>query len=168
MIINALKQDTPQSEIETVATEKEDSFRNLIRRNIKPLPGAIDLIKSLGEHKFRMALASSAPMGNIRLILSGLGIENRFQVIITGQDIAEGKPSPQGFQLAARKLGVKPGSCVVIQDAAAGITAAKRAGMFCLAVTNTHSRTKLAKADLIVDTLEKVSVIDLERLLTSS
>ena len=168
IIINALGQDTPQSEIEAIATEKEDSFRNLIRHNIKPLPGAIDLIKSLREHKFKMALASSAPMENIRLILNSLGIKDCFQVIITGQDVAEGKPSPQGFLLAARKLGVKPESCVVIEDAVAGIAAAKRAGMFCLAITNTHSRTKLAEADIVVNTLEKVSVIDLERLLSPS
>jgi len=65
-------------------------------------------------------------------------------------------------------LGVEPRNCIVTEDAIAGITAAKRAGMSCLAVTNTHPRPSLMEADLVVDTLEAVSVNDLEELLSPS
>ena len=85
--------------------------------------------------------------------------------VIAEKDVTEGKPSPQGFLLAAERLGIKPEDCIVIEDAVAGVAAAKRAGMHCLAVTNTHPRTGLAEADLIVDSLEAVTVSDLERLL---
>ena len=168
IVRNTLGQGTPQSEIDTITMEKENNFRNGVRQRIKPLPGAISLIKSLAEHRFKVALASSAPIENIRLITTGLGINNYFQSIIAGRDVTEGKPSPQGFLLAARKLGIEPKNCIVIEDAVAGVSAAKKAGMSCLAITNTHPRTSLTEADLIVDTLEEVSVNDLERLLKPS
>lgn len=167
-IIRNVLGDIAQSEVDAIAGEKEKSFRQIVRHNIKPLPGAIELIKSLREHGFRLALASSAPMENIQLVLGGLGISNCFQAIVWGREVKEGKPSPQGFLLAAKKLGVAPGNCIVIEDAIAGVTAAKRAGMHCLAVTNTHPRAKLIEADLVVDTLEAVTVDDLEQTLESS
>jgi len=156
------------NEIDVIASEKEENYRQRVRHNIKPLPGAVKLIKSLKEHGFGVALASSAPVENIQLIMQGLGIEDYFQAIVSGRAVKEGKPSPQGFLLAAQKLGVEPGNCVVIEDAPAGITAAKRAGMHCLAVTNTHPRNHLMEADLIVDTLETVSINELEELINPS
>jgi len=152
------------SEIDVIAEEKEANYRQRVRQNIRPLPGAVKLIRSLKEHGFGVALATSAPIENIQLVMRGLGIEDSFQAIVSGREVKEGKPSPQGFLLAAKKLGVEPGNCIVIEDAPAGITAAKRAGMHCLAVTNTHPRSSLIEADLIVDTLEAVSVNDLEGL----
>ena len=154
------------SEVDTITSEKEKAFRRSVRQHIKPLPGAITLIKSLKENGFSLALASSAPAENIQLILKGLDIGNCFQAIVWGREVREGKPSPQAFLLAAQKLGVVPENCIVIEDAVAGVTAAKRAGMRCLAVTNTHPRTNLAEADLIVDSLEKIGVDDLEALLS--
>ena len=105
-----------------------------------------------------MAIASSAPMENIQLVIRGLGISNYFQAIVWGREVAEGKPSPQGFLLAAEKLGVEPKDCIVIEDAVAGVAAAKRAGMKSLAVTNTHPKASLKEADHVVDTLETVGV----------
>jgi beta-phosphoglucomutase family hydrolase len=165
IILNTLGELTLQSEIDAIGREKERKFRNAVRQNIKPLPGAIELIKSLAPHGFKLALASSAPIENIKLLTKGLGIDKCFYAIISGGDVTEGKPSPQGFLLAAQRLGVEPKNCIVTEDAIAGITAAKRAGMYCLAVTNTHPRPSLTEADLVVDTLEAVNTNDLEQLL---
>jgi len=165
IIRNILGEQTAQGEIEAIAREKEETFRSMIGQKIKPLPGAVELIKSLRENRFKMAIASSTPMENIQLITGGLGIDNYFQSIVTGQDVTEGKPSPQGFLLAAQRLGVEPRNCIVIEDAVAGVTAAKRAGMHCLAITNTHPRQSLKEADLIIDTLKAVSINDIEGLL---
>ncbi len=164
IIKNVLGDGISQSEIDALAGDKEENFRQKVRQNIKPLPGAIKLIKSLKEHGFSQALASSAPVENIQLILGSLDIKDCFRAIVSGREVKEGKPSPQGFLLAAKKLGIVPGSCIVIEDAVAGVAAAKRAGMRCLAVTNTHPRTSLTEADLVVDTLEAVGVNDLEGL----
>ena len=157
--------ETPQGEIEAIAREKEETFRSLIGHKIRPLPGVIALLRSLRGNGFKMAIASSTPMENIRLITGGLDIENCFQAIVSSQDVTEGKPSPQAFLLAAQRLGVEPKNCLVIEDAVAGFTAAKRAGMPCLAVTNTHPRQSLKEADLIVDTLESISINDIEGLI---
>ena len=165
IIRDTLGEQISQSEIDAIAREKEKTFRQVIGQNIKPLPGAVKMLKSLREHGFKMALASSAPIENIRLVTRGLGIDDYFHSIVTGRDVAEGKPSPQGFLLAAQKLGVEPKDCIVIEDAIAGVAAAKRAGMKCIAVTNTHPRESLAEADLTVDTLEEITAGDLEELL---
>jgi len=147
-----------QEEVDAISKKKQALYRQRVSQNIVPLPGAIELIKSLNKHGIKTAIASSAVSKNIDVILQGLGIENSFQAIAFGTEVAEGKPSPQIFQLAAKKLGVKSGNCVVIEDAIAGVAAAKRAGMKCVAVTNSHPGTSLKNADLIVDTLEKVDI----------
>jgi beta-phosphoglucomutase family hydrolase len=165
IIGNTLGEQISQSEIDAIAREKEETFRQVVRQNIKPFPGAVELLKSLRRHRFKMAIASSTPIENIKLITGGLGIIDYFHSIVTGRDVTEGKPSPQGFLLAAQRLGVEPESCIVIEDSVAGVTAAKRAGMRCLAITNTHPRHRLKEADLIIDTLEAVTAKDLERLL---
>ncbi len=165
IIRHTLGKQISQSEMDVISRVKEQTFRKSVRQNIKPLPGALKLMKSLGEHGFKVALASSAPVENIRLLTRSLGINNCFQAVVSGRDVIEGKPSPQGFLLAAQKLGVAPKRCIVIEDAVAGVAACKRAGTHCIAVTNTHPRESLTEADLIVDTLEAVTVNDLEALL---
>ena len=165
IIQTVLGDQIAQTEIGAIAQEKEETYRNLVKENIKPLPGALELLRSLKANGFRIALGSSAPMENIQLVLQGLGIDSYFQATVSGREVTEGKPSPQGFLLAAKKLGVDPAGCIVVEDAIAGVTACKRAGMCCLAVTNTHPREKLAQADLVVDSLEEVTTADLENLL---
>ena len=122
-------EDIAPRELDDIAGEKEKTFRHSVRGNVKPLPGAVKLIKSLKERGFNLALASSAPTENIQLILKGLDISSCFQAIVWGREVKEGKPSPQGFLLAAKKLGIAPERCIVNEDAVAGVTAAKRAGM---------------------------------------
>ena len=168
IIRNTLGGSISPSEVDVVASEKEENFRRRIGQNVKPLPGAVELIRLLKERGVKMAIASSAPIENIQLVSRGLGINNYFQAIVWGREVTEGKPSPLGFLLAAKKLEVEPRNCVVIEDAIAGVTAAKRAGMKCLAVTNTHSRMSLMEADLVVDTLEAISVDDLVGLFNST
>jgi len=148
----------PNAEVQAIATEKEDRYRQLVSQQVAPLPGAIELIKSLVAKGVKMAIASSAPMENIQLITGSLGLADCFQAVVWGGEVTEGKPSPQGFLLAAEKLGVEPGNCLVIEDAVAGVAAAKSAGMKCLAVTNSHPAERLTKADLVVNALSEVTV----------
>lgn len=156
-------------ELDIIAREKEENYRQQVTENIiKPLPGAIELIRSLGQHSIKMAIASSAPPENIHIIIRRLGIEDCFQAIVWGREVAEGKPSPQIFLRAATKLEAEPENCVVIEDSVVGVTAAKSAVMKCVAVTNSHPRNSLQEADLIVDTLEAVSVSDLAGLFSTA
>jgi beta-phosphoglucomutase family hydrolase len=161
IIRSALGESISPEEVDAIASEKEANYRRRVAGNIRPEPGAIELIRSLRQHGLKMAIASSAPPENIRLILRGLGIDGCFHAVVWGRAVARSKPDPEIFLLAARKLGVAPGNCVVIEDAIAGVAAARRAGMKCVAVTNSHSRSSLKAADLIVDSLESVSAGDL-------
>ena len=154
----ALGNSLSPEEENALSGKKQAIYRRRVSQNVIPLPGAVALIKSLNQHKIKTAIGSSAVPENIDVIIRGLGIEDCFQAIAYGTEVAEGKPSPQIFQLAAKKLGVKPADCVVIEDAIAGVAAAKKAGMKCIAVTNSHPAQSLKNADLIVDTLEKVDI----------
>jgi beta-phosphoglucomutase family hydrolase len=154
----------PHKKVETLVREKEEAFRLRIERNITPLPGVLPLLSSLREDGFKLALVSSTPLQNIQMIFSSLGIEGLFECLVSDSDVSKGKPDPEGFLLAARRLELEPRYCVVIEDAVAGVRAAKAAGMKCIAVTGTHPKESLAEADLVVDTLEAVNSRTIELL----
>ncbi len=160
-------EDYPESEIEAILVAKEGLFREKAAGNLRSFPGALELIDELKEYKVRVALATSSPIENGQFVLRQLGIEDGFDVTVWGREVTEGKPSPQIFLLAAERLNINPKNCVVIEDAVAGVTAAKRAGMRCLAVTNSHPGEKLGGADLVADSLEDVSVADIAGIFNS-
>jgi len=150
--------------INAIADFKETTFRSLIKDKITALPGVIELVNSLKNAGIKMALVSSTPKENIDLILGKLGIMQYFDVIVSGDDVTEGKPSPQVYLLGAKKLSVAPHNCVVIEDAVVGVEAAKGGGMKCIGVTNTVPASKLSAADLIVDSLANVKIEMIEKL----
>lgn len=164
-IIREFLGDITEGEAQKVAEEKEVLFRTIARGNIRAIPGARELIKSLKEKGFKVGLGSSTVPENVELILRTLDIDRYFDAVATGSDVAESKPSPQLFLLVARRLGVPAEHCIVIEDAPVGIAAAKSGGMKAVAVTSTNPRESLAGADLIIDSLEELTVSDLERLL---
>jgi beta-phosphoglucomutase family hydrolase len=163
-IRRVLAPDISADEVEALAERKEAIFRAQVKGNIKPLPGVLPLLHSLKENGFRLALASSTVPENIKMLLSSLGIEQLFDCLVSGRDVSRGKPDPEGFLLAAKRLGVEPGSCVIVEDAIDGVRAAKAAGMKCVAVANTHPRESLSAADLTVDSLEAVDSRDIQSL----
>jgi beta-phosphoglucomutase len=165
IIRSILGTDVSVNEIREIALDKETFFRQNIIKDLKGFPGVVNLLRVLRENGIKSGIGSSAPLDNIRLVLSQLGIEDYFQAIATGQEVTEGKPSPQIFLLAAKRLNVDPVYCIVIEDAVAGVKAAKSGGMLCIAVTNTHPASSLSKADLVVDSLEKVDIKTLIKLL---
>jgi beta-phosphoglucomutase family hydrolase len=160
-----LGMDVSSTEIEIIANEKEENFRKMAKGKLKPLPGAVELIKALKDCGFLQALGSSAPPENVELITSELNIKTFFQAMVSGREVTEGKPSPLGFLLAAEKLKVAPAYCLVIEDAIAGVAAARRAGMHCLAVTNTNAASSLQGADLIVESLTEITPRGVEQLI---
>lgn len=147
-----------KSQVAEIARRKEEYYRQMAKGNVAPLPGAIELIKALRAANFRQAIASSAPRENVELVVNSLGIRELLQAIVTEEDVQAGKPDPQMFLTAARRLGVEPDSCLVIEDSIAGVEAARRGGMKCAAVSNTHHPSRLADADLVVDSLRRLSV----------
>jgi HAD superfamily hydrolase (TIGR01509 family) len=151
----------PEGDVKIVVQEKEESFRRKAAGNIKPFPGVVGLLNAIKKGNFKQGLVSSASKENIALLLSELDLEGIFNCIVFGQEVPESKPSPQIYLLAARKLGIKPGDCMVIEDSPLGVKAAKTAGMKCLAIANTHPRQKLEEADKVFVSLKKVDLITL-------
>ena len=167
IIPHFLKRSMPPEEVNLIADEKEATFRHLVKDSIKALPGVIELIKALAAAKYQLAVVSSTPKENIELITKTLGIKKYFSLFVNGDDVKEGKPSPQCFLLGAEKLGIAAGNCVVMEDAVVGVRAAKRAGMYCIAVSNTCLRADIAEADIVVDSLAEINVKTIEELLSS-
>ena len=159
-ILRDLLGELPPAEVERLGARKEALFRRAALGNIVPLPGALAVLSLLREQRFKLALVSSAPQGNIDLILGSLGVEAAFDVIVGEGDVTRGKPDPEGFLLAARRLGVPPKECGVIEDAPAGVEAAKRGGMLCVGVHRGHPREALAEADLVVERLDDPAVAE--------
>lgn len=151
--------------IEKWANLKEKYYRDMVKDQLKPLPGVIELIKELYDLKFKLAVGSSGPRENVELLLTSLKIKKFFNAVITAAEIKRGKPEPDVFLEAAKRVKIKPNKCVVIEDAPVGIESAKRAGMKCIALTTTHPEKELYNADLIVKNLSEISSKDIKSLL---
>jgi beta-phosphoglucomutase family hydrolase len=136
-----------------IGERKEQWFRDAVRGQARPLPGVLDWLQRLRETGFRQAVASSAPPANINTLMDELGLRDYFDVLISGVDMP-GKPDPTLFLKVARLLEVLPEHCVVVEDAVAGVEAAKRAGMKCIALTTTNPAEALAAADVVVERLD--------------
>jgi beta-phosphoglucomutase len=155
--IFGLKDLSPE-EIEELDQVKEAKYRELLAGSFPELPGAGTLIDALDAAGFSLAVGSSGPPPNVDLVVDKLHRREKFRAIITGRDVTRGKPDPQIFLMAAERVGLAPARCCVIEDAPAGIEAAHRAGMRCIAVTSTgRTRTEQEAAELIVPTLKELT-----------
>jgi beta-phosphoglucomutase family hydrolase len=140
-----------------IGDTKEERFRQAVQGNARLLPGVSEWLKRFQGWGFRQAIASSAPPANIKVLVDELGIRSFFGAVVSGADIP-GKPDPTVFLNAAQRIEVRPQRCVVIEDAIAGVEAAKRAGMRCVAVTTTNPSEALARADIVVERLDLLSI----------
>ncbi len=129
------------------------------------MPGAVEAVEALHAAGYPLAVASSGIREYIALVLDRLGIAERFAVVVTGADVTHGKPHPEPYLVAATRLGIHPAHCVVFEDAAVGVAAAKAAGMRCIAVPNPETTLPqdLAVADLILPSLAAFEVAMLHR-----
>ena len=161
----------------------DDKLHNLIERkgiyyeasikeNMIFFPGVVDFIKNASQH-FKLAITSGALRSEIQMVLQQADLLSHFPVIISAEDVIEGKPDPEGFQKALYALNLKmpryvPGirakECLVIEDSWAGIDAALEAGMKCLAVTNSYSKERLGKADKVISSLENFKLEGLQEI----
>ncbi len=138
---------------ESIATRKEELFREMARAGVEPLPGAVEWLRRLHGWGWRQAIGSSAPMENIEVVLEGLGVRGYFDALCSGDGLPAGKPDPAIFLMAAERLGLPPERCIVVEDAPAGVEAARRGGMRCIAVTTSRPASELADADVVVENL---------------
>jgi len=161
LVLRNLLGHVPAEEVQRLAERKEALFREHAAGRVAALPGAVELVRRSRESGRRNALVTSTPRANIDFVLKQVGLAGRFDTIVAAEDVSNGKPDPEGYLLAALRLGAAPVRCLVVEDAPGGIEAARRAGMRSLGVTTTHSREELAAADVIVDILSDAPVLSL-------
>jgi len=147
-----------------ISDRKEQRFRQAVRGRAQPLPGVLTWLERLKAVGVRQAIASSAPLANIDSLVDELGLRAYFDAVVPGSDLP-GKPDPALFLKAARLIDVPPKRCIVVEDAVAGVEAAKCAGMKCVAVTTTHPAHALIAADVVVERLDALPRDTFQRLL---
>jgi beta-phosphoglucomutase len=150
------------ADIQRIGDAKEAEYRRLARaEGLAPLPGARDWTARLHADGWKQAVASSAPRLNVETMLDVLSLAQFFDAIAAAEDVTRGKPDPQIFLEAANRLGTPPSCCVVVEDAAAGIEAARAAAMRSIGV----SRTATLAADVYVASLADLPDDAFDRLL---
>jgi beta-phosphoglucomutase family hydrolase len=163
-LLSTLLGQTPAPElVAEISDRKEWLFRHEIQGQAQLLPGVQTWLEDLKAAGARQAIASSAPPANIDALVDELDLRPYFDAIVSGFDLP-GKPDPAVFLKAARLIGVPPRRCVVVEDAMAGVEAARRAGMKCIAVTTTNPVGALGDADIVVERLDALPVDMFERL----
>lgn len=134
-------------EIRAFSEEKESAYRELSRERLQPLPGAVALLECLAARGIGVAVATSAPEKNVAHTLGAIGLADRIGIITRSDAVPRGKPFPDVFLRAAEELGVPPDLCLAFEDAPVGVTAARRAGMRCAAITSTFSAETLSASE---------------------
>lgn len=148
-------------------------YRDSMKTGIRPFPGVKELVP-LAAARYPLAIASGALRSEIEAIIERIGLRKYFQVIVSSEDTNEGKPNPEIFMKALALLNqsqfegqqLHPSECLVIEDSKEGILGARRAGIKCLAVTNSHPAEELKEADAVVPSLEEVTIAFLEQLVS--
>jgi HAD superfamily hydrolase (TIGR01509 family) len=141
------------ADVEIAIAHKHARYYHLAAGHLQPFPGVMPLLTRVRSQGYRLALASSGDRVKVAFGMQALKLDRIFEVVVSGDDVTHSKPAPEIYVTAAQRLGVAPVECVAIEDAPAGVEAAKRAGMGCIAVTNSVAREQLQRADLIVASL---------------
>ena len=141
--------DVTDQNMDELIAAKSSKYQELIQGNLRVYPGVISLIKRMHQ-KYTLALTSSSTFDEVQTVVSQLDIKKFFKIIVTSKDVVHGKPDPEPYFLTAKKLNVKCGNCLVLEDSENGVQSAISAGMKCVAIPNTEDRSKLTKADCII------------------
>ena len=132
--------------LEGILEEREAEYERLARGALRTFPGLPELLTRLRGQGRQMAVASSGRLPRIRFSLAETGLDGYFDTVCSATEVERGKPAPDLFLLAARRLGVPPCRCIVIEDSVPGLEAAARAGMLGLGFTSSHPAPVLVGA----------------------
>jgi len=148
---------------------QEYFLKVLSEEPLSPFPGVLELMdKAMQREDFRLAIATSGTLEKSRAVLEAAKVPYQKMVYINGNDVKKKKPDPELFLLAAKRMGIEPANCVVIEDAPNGVQAAKAAGAKCIAVTNSTNAENLCEADLVCDSLEQIKLDMIQELIDSN
>ena len=150
------KDKLSQDQIEAISKERQKDQLKHVRLYAKPVPGVKQLIRQLQRRKLELCLATGTQRKIVNNILGLIGLKNAFHVMVTGEEFKSSKPDPEVYVLSLKKLGVLRRDVIVIEDSAAGVAAAKKAGLYCIAITTTQTKSELKEADFVVSSFRKL------------
>ena len=141
--------------IHTYLDKYDDHVKEVLKSDLVPRPGVKTLIDECSKRGIPKAVASSSLREWIYLKLDTINLQDRFDVVLGGDDVQKGKPEPDIYLMAAEKLQKSPSQCIAIEDSPVGISAAVDAGIYTIAVlTESTKNLDLSKANEIIETLE--------------
>lgn len=143
-----------EDSVETLVSKNNGYYSELAKDNTNVFPEMKNLLILLKEKGYPIALASGSSKKIINDVLSLIQISEIFDVIVSAEEVREGKPKPDIFLEAAKRLGLSPENCLVLEDSKPGVEAAKSAGMYCVAVPYYSEQIVcegLKKADVLVN-----------------
>lgn len=167
IIEHLLRWTADAAEIHRHSLRKEALYREIVvERGLEPLPGVRVFLERLRDGGVPRCIGSSTHRENITTILGVLGFTEFFPAMVTAEDVSHGKPHPEVFLKAAEKINRPPARCIVLEDAYAGIEAARAGGMKVIGVASTHPAAHLTgRVDRVVHRLDELTVGDLVSLL---
>jgi sugar-phosphatase len=140
------------AEAEAAAIENHEAHD---QEGVSVMPGAAELVRSIPEERWAVVTSGSRLLATNRLRHCGLPVP---KILVTADDVAHGKPHPEPYLKGAELLGFAPEECIVIEDAPAGIQAARAGGMKVVGITSTYAAAKLRGADVVVARLGKIQI----------
>lgn len=149
----------PDRSIDELVREVNDIELGVPLSDVQPVAGAVHLVRRLADAGMPLALVTSAGRAYAQDLLRELGLLEPFAMMITGEDVARGKPDPEGYLAACECLGLAPASVVGFEDSRAGVAAVKSAGMVCIAVATNQPRELLAAADIVIADFEDLEPV---------
>lgn len=146
---------TPQV-LKKIFSRRQEIFHKYFKRSI--FQGAQELLRCLKRKGYLLGLVTGTPYAEVKRILPPR-IRGMFDSIITGSEVKNGKPHPEPYIKAALGLNTEVSRCIVVENAPLGINSAKRAGIFCIALTTSLPREYLGNADIIANDLAEITEI---------
>jgi len=163
ILLNIGKISLSERKKQSLLQEKNDEYLEYVQKMTASeiLPGIVNLLNFLRKTKIPFALGSASK--NASLILEKVGLFDQFSAIVDGNDVSKAKPDPEVFLIAADKLHKNPEDCIVVEDAQAGVKAAKNAKMTCIGIGNSKV---LQEADYVLSNTNKLTIDFIKKLIS--
>lgn len=142
--------------IQTFLHRQAKHFNANFARFVTPFSDTISTLDRFREMNLELALITSSSRPVVNKVLE-VEVRERFSVIVTGDEVQNGKPHPEPYRTGLEKLGLQNGTCLAVENAPAGIRSAKAAGLICAALTTTLTRNHLDEADVIFGSLTEMA-----------
>jgi len=151
--IEVIRQVAPHLDAEAEAAEIENDEAH--DPDVVAMPGALELVRSIPTGRWGVVTSGTRLLASARLQFCGLPVP---EILITSDDVTNGKPHPEPYLKGAERMGIAPADCLVIEDAPAGIQSARAGGMRVMGLASTYAESKLAEADVVVEQLRNIQV----------